>query len=36
MNQALERWNIEVCYVEQLDSIIRKLSTGGIYFDEQT
>ena len=36
MDQALEQWNINACYVEELDSVIRMLSSAHIYFDEQT
>lgn len=36
MGEALVRWNTEACYVEELTSVIRALSNGGIYFDEQT
>jgi hypothetical protein len=36
MHEALVRWNIEACYVEDLDHVIRTLSREGIYFDEQT
>jgi hypothetical protein len=36
MNEALARWNIEACYVDDLDAVIQTLSNVGIYFDEQT
>src|SRR5471030_1588124 len=36
MNKALKRWNIEACYVEELDNVVQTLSSAGIYFDEQT
>jgi hypothetical protein len=34
--EALERWNVEACYVESLDDVITTLTAAGIYFDEQT
>jgi hypothetical protein len=36
MQIARARWNLEVCYVDDLDPVIRTLSNAGIYFDEQT
>ncbi|MEZ4664217.1 MAG: hypothetical protein R2911_42345 [Caldilineaceae bacterium] len=33
--EALAEWNVEVCYVEDLDELIAKLSSNNIYFDEQ-
>lgn len=36
MSEAIERWNIEVCYVEDLDVPINTLRRAGVYFDEQT
>jgi hypothetical protein len=36
MRQALVRWNIEACYVDDLDDVVRTLSNAGIYLDEQT
>lgn len=34
--EALERWNIQACYVEDLNTLIATLSAAGLYFDEQT
>jgi hypothetical protein len=34
--EAIERWNIEACYVDDLDSLIERLHEEGICFDEQT
>lgn len=34
--EAIKRWNIEACYVDDLDGLIRRLNQEGIYFDEQT
>lgn len=34
--EALVRWNVEACYVEDLDDLIETLAGAGIYFDEQT
>jgi hypothetical protein len=36
MAEALNRWNVDACYVEDLDSIIQALSGAGIYFEQQT
>ncbi len=36
MSDALVRWSIEACYVDNLDGVIDTLSRAGIYFDEQT
>ena len=36
MAEAMVRWNIEACYVDDLDPVIERLRGAGIYFDEQT
>lgn len=36
MGEALSRWNVEACYVEDLDDLIATLSAATIYFEEQT
>ena len=36
MAEALNRWNVEACYVDDLDTLIERLNQDGIYFDEQT
>jgi hypothetical protein len=36
MAEALNRWNVEACYVNDLDAVIERLTRDGIYFDEQT
>jgi hypothetical protein len=36
MREALATWNTEACYVDDLDVVVRTLSTARIYFDEQT
>jgi hypothetical protein len=36
MHEALVRWNIEACYVDDLDDVVRTLSNAGTHFDEQT
>jgi hypothetical protein len=36
MAEALARWNVEACYVDDLDTLIERLKQRGIYFDEQT
>lgn len=36
MHEALVRWNVEACYVDDLDDVVRTLSSAGTYFDEQT
>ena len=33
--EALKRWNIEACYVDNLDQVIKTLSGAKVYFDEQ-
>tara|TARA_R110002072_G_scaffold56097_6_gene145560 strand:+ start:18967 stop:19494 length:528 start_codon:yes stop_codon:yes gene_type:complete len=34
--EAIDRWNIAACYVEDLDDVVARLRDGNIYFDEQT
>lgn len=34
--EAIERWNVEPCYVADLDGLIECLNREGIRFDEQT
>jgi hypothetical protein len=36
MSEAIKRWNIQACYVGDLDGLITTLAQAGIYFDEQT
>jgi hypothetical protein len=36
MGEALNRWNVEACYVDDLEALIQRLNQAGIYFDEQT
>jgi len=36
MAEALDRWNVEACYVDDLDALTARLGQRGIYFDEQT
>lgn len=36
LRDALIRWNIEACFVDDLDAVVRVLSGAKIYFDEQT
>ncbi len=36
MAGAIARWNMEACYVDDLDAVIERLRGAGIYFDEQT
>jgi hypothetical protein len=36
MAEALNRWNVQACYVDDLDALIARLNKDGIYFDEQT
>jgi hypothetical protein len=36
MAEALNRWNVDVCYLDDLDTLIERLNQVGIYFDEQT
>jgi hypothetical protein len=36
MAEALNRWNVEACYVDDLDALIERLDQDGIHFDEQT
>ena len=36
MHEALVRWKIEACYVDDLDAVVRTLLNARIYFDEQT
>ncbi len=36
MTEALNRWNVEACYVDDLDTVIARLNQAGIYFDEPT
>jgi hypothetical protein len=36
MPEALRRWNVEACYVDDLDSLIVRLKQEGIYCDVQT
>lgn len=36
MQEALSRWNIEPCYVNDLDALIDRLKAAGVYCDVQT
>ena len=36
MAEALNRWNVAACYVDDIDTLIQRLKQDGIYFDEQT
>jgi hypothetical protein len=36
MPEALSRWNVEPCYVDDLDALIDRLRAAGIYFDVQS
>ena len=36
MVDAIRAWNIQVCYVPDLDAVITQLARRGVYFDEQT
>ncbi len=36
MQTVLSRWNIEICFVDDLDAVIETLRENGIYFDMQT
>ena len=36
ISEAVMRWNIQACYVRDLDELITTLAQAGIYFDEQT
>jgi len=35
ISEALARWNVAACYVEGLDAVISKLTSAGVYFEEQ-
>ena len=34
--EAVKRWNVQTCYVDDLDDLIERLTREGVYFDEQT
>lgn len=34
--EAIKRWNVEACYVDDLDGLTERLEKDGVYFDEQT
>ena len=34
--EAVNKWNIQVCYVTDLNALIAILTRETIYFDEQT
>lgn len=34
--EAINRWNVEACYVDDLDGVIERLNQEGVYFDVQT
>ena len=34
--EAIVKWNVQTCYVPDLDALIEKVTRKGIYFDEQT
>jgi hypothetical protein len=36
MAEALRKWNVEACYVDDLDALMGRLNQHGICFDEQT
>ena len=36
MSKAIEAWNIQACYVDDLDIVVERLRRESIYFDEQT
>jgi hypothetical protein len=36
MAAAIQNWNVQACYIENLDAIITKLTQEKIYFEEQT
>ena len=36
IEEAIARWHIEACYVSNLDTLIGKLSSADLYFEEQT
>ncbi|MGK0337688.1 MAG: hypothetical protein ACJAXW_002689 [Candidatus Azotimanducaceae bacterium] len=36
MAEAIERWNIEICYLEDIEILIELLRKNEIYFDVQT
>ena len=36
IDEAVMRWNVQTCYVDDVDNLIARLKQVGIYFDEQT
>ena len=36
IDEAVMRWNVRTCYVDDVDNLIARLKQVGIYFDEQT
>ncbi len=36
IDEAVIRWNVQTCYVDDVDNLIARLKQAGIYFDEQT
>ena len=34
--EAVKKWNIQTCYVPDLDALIASITREDIYFDEQT
>ncbi len=33
---AIDRWNVQACYVDELDGLTARLTRRGIYYDAQT
>ncbi len=36
ITEAIKRWNVQACYVDDLDRLVERLTKESIYFDEQT
>lgn len=36
ISEAIIRWNIQACYIRDVDELIAALTQANIYFDEQT
>ncbi len=36
MREALKRWNVEPCFVVDLEPVVRRLRAADVYFDVQT
>ena len=34
--EATKRWNVQACYVDDLDGLMESLNQEGVYFEEQT